>query len=1109
MIVLILGCLLANGAVFRVESLPRAVNTELSNVNDILQDRAGFIWFASQNGLFRYDGYELDSFESDPADPAGLPSNWVTSLAEDHRGGIWIGLKNGGLCRLGLDRAGLACYSPSLPELDVLSSVRTLHVAEDGTLWAGLDSGGLVCFREGEPSYIIPDDGEPGRLPGGPVTATFSVGAETWVGTGRGGLSVLDSAREQVERVEVPSRITDQPVVVWTFVADGEDGGWLGTNQGLYRFHASERGFRQFFPEPDELLELEGFIITTLALDERGHVWGGTDGSGAFRFEPRTETFRFFRHGEPGSLPHNDVNEVFIDQTGLIWFGTLVDGVSTFDPNALPFQTWRNEPGSADTLSDSFTKVVFEDRDGSFWIGGNNGLDHRLSDGHIVRYRNRPDDPTSLGHNFIRAIVGADDGGLWIGTWGGGLNHYSPETGSFERYMSDEGDWMTISSNYIETLYLDEDGALWLGSNQGLEVFDTRARSFTRVPTFFAGEDDQIARVRVVRALTNGELFLGSNFGMGILNRETHEITQFRRRRDDPQSLPDNVVRDFLKASDGTIWVATSGGLAAFDRERGGFETHTERDGLASKVIYSILEDGRGYLWLGTHNGLSRFDPEARVFVNFSVEDGIQGSEFNAGAALEADDGRLFFGGTRGVTWFHPDRIVLAETASQVYLSRFKLFNEVAPWLCQLDERGRLVLGPDENFLAFDLAVMDFRDPPSNLFSYTMEGVDEGWSTPTSRRYVNYPDLDPGSYTLRVRGANSKGVWAEEDFTLAIHIETPLTGRMWFKVLAGAFFLLPLMLWWIGLIRSRKLLATKVRERTVSLRQANIHLAQTNRALERTQAELVETAHQAGMAEVVNGVVHNIGNVLNSVGITAETLAGQLEKTRAAGVGRVAALLRTHEDDLARFLLENPQGKKLVPYLERLAGEIDKENTALRAGLERLVSGVQMMRDTVRLQQGYAKSASLWETLSLRDVVEDMLMLQTNALNRHAIRIERDFHEIRPVRVQRFKLAHILTNLIRNAIDAIDAAEPEDRFLRIGLHDDDEHVTLSVTDSGCGIPPENLSRIFAYGFTTKSHGKGFGLHSCANSMREMGGELRASSEGPGRGATFSLRIPKS
>ena len=261
------------------------------------------------------------------------------------------------------------------------------------------------------------------------------------------------------------------------------------------------------------------------------------------------------------------------------------------------------------------------------------------------------------------------------------------------------------------------------------------------------------------------------------------------------------------------------------------------------------------------------------------------------------------------------------------------------------------------------------------------------------------------------------------------------------------------------------------------------------------------------MAEIATNVLHNVGNVLNSVNISAGLVMRSVKKSRISNLDRVAALLRKHEANLAEFVTNNPQGQSLPAYLAHLSESLIAEQATAVRELESLRRNVEHINDIVAMQQNYARFGAVNEMVNVTDLVEDSLRMTEGAFTRHLIEVVREFGDVPPINVEKHKILQILVNLLQNAKQACQNSERSDKWLRVRVANGDARVTISVADNGIGIPAENLTRIFNHGFTTRADGHGFGLHSSALAAKEMGGSLTAQSAGPGQGAVFTLELP--
>ncbi|MEO6569416.1 MAG: ATP-binding protein [Opitutaceae bacterium] len=279
------------------------------------------------------------------------------------------------------------------------------------------------------------------------------------------------------------------------------------------------------------------------------------------------------------------------------------------------------------------------------------------------------------------------------------------------------------------------------------------------------------------------------------------------------------------------------------------------------------------------------------------------------------------------------------------------------------------------------------------------------------------------------------------------------------------------------------------------------------REIERVQGELIKNSRQAGMAEVATGVLHNVGNVLNSVNVSVTLVADRVRETKAGHVAKVAELFEQHKADLSGFITNDARGQLVPAYLGTLAASLADEHRAVLAELDHLRKNVEHIKEIVAMQQNYAKNSGFIETVPLADLVEDALRMNVSSLLRHDVELVRDF-QVRPtIATDKHQVLQILVNLVGNAKQACDESGRPDKRIVVRLTGGERSVAISVTDNGVGIPAENLNRIFNHGFTTKKEGHGFGLHSGALAAKELGGSLSVQSDGAGLGATFILELP--
>jgi two-component system NtrC family sensor kinase len=310
------------------------------------------------------------------------------------------------------------------------------------------------------------------------------------------------------------------------------------------------------------------------------------------------------------------------------------------------------------------------------------------------------------------------------------------------------------------------------------------------------------------------------------------------------------------------------------------------------------------------------------------------------------------------------------------------------------------------------------------------------------------------------------------------------------------------------LVEAKQDLEHRVLERTRELQKQVRAKEEAHAKLADAQQSLIELSRQSGMAEVATGVLHNVGNVLNSVNVSATIVANKIRQSRITNLAALAEILGAHSGDLAEFMSHDPKGQRVLPYLAELSNHLHQERQVMLRELELLTEHIGHIKEIVAMQQSYAQVSGLVETVSLADLVEDAIRFVQAGFERHKICIERDYEQAPPVAVEKHNVLQIMLNLLRNAKQALKDSDNPDRRIRVCIYrQGEDRIRIAVEDTGVGIPPENLTRIFSHGFTTRRGGHGFGLHSGANAAQQMEGALWAESEGPGRGATFTLELP--
>ncbi|MCB2409878.1 sensor histidine kinase [Hymenobacter lucidus] len=760
-------------------TLTAAQGLSENSVYSIVQDRQGFLWFGTQDGLSRYDGVEFRVFRNDPQHSGSLSSNFILSLAQDQQSQLWVGTGGGGVCRYNPITGRFRTFEYEPNDVNGLADnfVRVVFCDRQGQVWAGTE-GGLHRFVPTRNHFqrfihaITPTE----NLRRNSVRAIAqSTDGRLWVGTGEGRLSFLNTRTGHLQadpRWQAASAIT-------TLQPDTHGGLWVGTEtDGLWYIPATGAP-RAVGSRPDG----PGEAIRALFLDQQHTLWIATN-KGLLRHDPATNSFSTYQHqsGRPRSLPDNTVLSVFQDRSGLLWTGTE-GGVSSFEAQPSAFAAYPEPKGPVWAVS--------EDAAGRVWVGTESQglICYEPGTGQQRTFRHDPNDAGSLSEDFVRALCLDRRGRLWVGTQSQGLDCLEPGATRFVHYRHDPAVQGSLSEDYVRTIYEDPKGRLWVGTEGGLNRFEPERQQFTafrNVPHDPTSLSNNF--VRVVHQDRAGSIWVGTGGGgLCRYNPATGRFQSFRTDDRNPRSLSSNFVRSILEDHTGQLWVGTEGGgfCRLDDASRGLFTTFREPQGLPNDVVYGILEDNQNNLWLSTNKGLARFTPGTSQFYTFDTRDGLPFDEFNAGGYYKGRRGRLYFGGVQGLVSFVPAAVRTNATAPPVVLTGFRKFNQLVELDTSITVRRAIQLAPSDYFFSLEFAALNFRLPEKNRYAYMLENFDPDWVQAGTKREATYTNLDPGTYTFRVRATNNDGIWNPRGTALTIVVQPPWYGTWWFRILAS------------------------------------------------------------------------------------------------------------------------------------------------------------------------------------------------------------------------------------------------------------------------------------------------------------------------------------
>jgi ligand-binding sensor domain-containing protein/signal transduction histidine kinase len=822
----------------KFEHLTTANGLSHNTASFLFQDRTGFLWIGTIDGLNRYDGYTFKIFKHDPHDSNSISSNFVHTISESRDGALWIGTRDGGLNAFDPKTERFRHYRHEPTDSNSIGDDKVGYTVEDdrGIVWIGTDRG-VTKFDRVRHRFTRypPDPNNPRAISNNETTELLlEPNGDLWVGT-QNGLNFFDhlvgTFTTYYPTPQSGISLGDNYVI--RLLPNSRNELWAGTYRGaLYLFDKSGGSFRKILPHDRRLPDLTSVNTTPQFLDSNEDLYLTTP-SALELFDKKGSLLGHYdaNPSNPSSLSGANVTSFVKDRMGTMWLSTWGSGVNKVAKRFQNFRTFRREENDPKSLSNSFVLSLLEDHAGALWVGTALGLDRVDRKTGVVRVLNTSD-------RNIWCLMEETDGTIWAGSQRGGIDVFSADGRRIRTFSLQNG---TLPENNIRALLRDSKGRIWAGSQKhGLLQYEQEARIWKAEP--LQGTDSLIWAIAESRS---GMLWLGSyEGGFGKFNPTTNECTWYRYRNNDSTSLSSNDVRAVFETRDGEVWVGTyGGGLNRFEASTETFSHVTTADGLANDFVYGILEDSDGSLWISTNNGISKYNRRTRSFTNFTDRNGLQGNEFNTGAFFRARSGEMLFGGVNGYTRFFPEEIQVNPNKPPVALTSFKVFDKELKSDTSITYASRIELRYDQNFFSFEFAALDFTDPRRNQFAYQLEGFDPSWINSGTRRYASYTNLDPGDYRFRVRASNNDGVWNEAGTSVLLSIVPPFYLTDWFRTLAVVVVL--------GLVAGAARLATEQRF------QRQIHELEKGRALQEERERISRDLHDnagAQMASIISGL---------------------------------------------------------------------------------------------------------------------------------------------------------------------------------------------------------------------------------------------------------------
>ncbi|WP_372932915.1 hybrid sensor histidine kinase/response regulator transcription factor [Mariniphaga sediminis] len=747
-----------------------------STVFSIIQDTLGYMWFATQDGLSRYDGFNFKVYRNDNDDSAAVISQHIRVLFNDREGNYWIG-GNKGISRYEYEYDKFHNYP--LFDLSYDRYISDIEQDNEGRIWAGSFNGNIYRYDNDKDSFSefkISHQGE--RLYY--INDLCDYFGKLLVGT-EYGLYVVDATIKSVEKIN----LLNEDLKVRKILMDSEERIWLGTEgNGLLLLDRNLNIIKTYLHEIHNPNSLCNNSVRSLAFDNNGNLWIGTF-VGLSIMNTQTGDFSnyFQDYTRPYTLSQNSVRSAYKDKEGGMWLGTFYGGINYYHPQNLHFDL-VNQNGGSFSLNDNVLSYITEDQEGNVWIGTNDGGINcwNRKNNTVKYYMHDESDPNSISSNNIKALVFTDDQKLLVGTHNSGLNLFEPKKRKNTRFTTGNTPG-SIASNSVYAIIKDHKSQIWVGTWNGLNKFDPQNKTFEHFYSDSKGQQLTSSQITYLFEDSQNRIWIGTFEGVNIFYPEKRIFESFRNKTDDPASLSHNFVNCIFEDNRKRIWIGTNSGLNVFNEVERNFKRFKTADGLSNNVIHGILEDTKNRLWISTNEGIDVFNQEDKTFEHYIVNDGVQNTQYNNYSFCRLKDGYFLFGGIKGLTIFNPEDIDKRPFNSKVLLTNLSINNAIINsddstqiLSSHISQTEKITLRHNQNTVTLSYVAINYMDNKNITYLTKLENYDNQWMA--AGNTMTFSKLPPGNYSFKVKAAKGSAE-GNEITTLNIQVLKPWYLNNW------------------------------------------------------------------------------------------------------------------------------------------------------------------------------------------------------------------------------------------------------------------------------------------------------------------------------------------